>query len=272
MFAGKQQHVKTLLPMSVGMSEFCDFLETPLGEALLNTEQQQLAKQLVSITGYNCLQLSVKKGAALCQAANMGHPLQMGYAPRANDEPESENFWADYQQFPIASDCIDVILLHHVLEFSHEPHQLLREADRTLTAGGHLLLFGFNPFSCWPLCHHWYRWRNRHSGVSHTIRQGRLTDWLSLLNYDVIHRQTYGYQMPLNSERWVTKGSALQRLAKRIKSPFGMVYFIVARKRSMAVTPLMTDWREQIKTPRAVPSASRQTKFESIKEPSEGIN
>jgi len=265
MFAGKQQQVKNLLPMSVGMSEFCEFLDTPLGETLLATERQQLEKQLVSITGYNCLQLSVKKGVTLCQSANIGHPVKMGYAPRASEAPENEDFWADYQQFPIAPDCVDVVLLHHVLEFAHEPHQLLREADRTLTAGGHLLLFGFNSLSCWPLCHRWYRWQNQHSGAYHTIAQRRLTDWLSLLNYDIIHRQTYAYQLPINSKKWLAKKGFLQRMAENAGLPFGMIYFVVARKRSMATTPLVTDWREQIKTARATSRASQRARCNNSK-------
>ena len=137
-------------PMSVSMTEFARFLATDLGQALLTYEEQVIDRHLPGLVGYNLLQLSVQKAKQLSSAARVGQYIKLGFAPTLDSE-EQDSIWADYQTFPIATDCIDIALLHHVLEFSSEPHQLLREADRTLTAGGHMLIIGFNPVSSWPL-------------------------------------------------------------------------------------------------------------------------
>jgi SAM-dependent methyltransferase len=41
------------------------------------------------------------------------------------------------------------VLLPHVLEFSDNPHQVLREVSRILMPEGHVVVSGFNPWSLW---------------------------------------------------------------------------------------------------------------------------
>src|SRR5690606_27896575 len=61
--------------------------------------------------------------------------------------PVDETSWA------FAPHSLDVVLLHHGLDFCLSPRSLLREASQAVRAGGHLLVFGFNPWSCWGLNH-----------------------------------------------------------------------------------------------------------------------
>ena len=42
-----------------------------------------------------------------------------------------------FRDLPIASNSIDLLLLPHVLEFSVNPHQILREVQRVLMPDGH---------------------------------------------------------------------------------------------------------------------------------------
>ncbi len=39
------------------------------------------------------------------------------------------------------------------LEYEPEPHEIVREVGRILSAEGHLIVFGFRPFSSWGLRH-----------------------------------------------------------------------------------------------------------------------
>ncbi|MBT8148502.1 MAG: class I SAM-dependent methyltransferase, partial [Gammaproteobacteria bacterium] len=219
-------------PMSVVMSAFEACLESELGQAILAAEREQIARILPQLVGYNCLQLSVQRAATLCDGSRFGHLIKMGYAP-STDSQQQDGVWADYEALPVASDCVDVALLHHVLEFAAQPHQLLREATRTLTAGGHLLIAGFNPFSAWPLWQRYFQWRHLPQGaaaalapgkramrVMHKepaaqrgaklapIRQGRLAEWLSVLNFDVLQQTKFFLRPPLNSTRWLDKLAA----------------------------------------------------------------
>ena len=50
---------------------------------------------------------------------------------------------------PIETNSIDLVLLPHILEFSSNPHQILREVQRVLMPEGHVIVCGFNPRSLW---------------------------------------------------------------------------------------------------------------------------
>ena len=244
-----EKTVKPSLPMSAAMNDFKDFLTTDLGEALLLSEAGVVDSHLPSLVGCNLLQLSVQKAKPLSQAANVGKYIQLGFAPSLNGESH-DSLWADYQSLPIATDCIDIALLHHVLEFSADPHQVLRETDRTLTTGGHMLVVGFNPISVWPLYQRYAQW-GKGLAMGHTaIRQSRLTDWLSLLNYDVIHQQSYFYRLPINSQSILERLHGLEHFGERCRLPFGLFYVVIAKKRSFPVNFIRQYWMGRIKTPR----------------------
>ncbi|MBT8139134.1 MAG: class I SAM-dependent methyltransferase [Gammaproteobacteria bacterium] len=245
-------------PMSVVMSRFTAFLESELGQALLDIERPHIEARLSRLVGNNCLQLSVQRGALLCPLERFSHLIRLGYAPSAEPRRQ-DSVWADYDELPVASDCVDVAVLHHVLEFSSEPHQLLREANRTLTAGGHLLIAGFNPYSLWPLYRRLYHWRNGERATSNKVQrlnlgsqqsigQGRLADWLSVLNYDVLEEQHLFYRPPLNSARWLGRLQFCERWGRYSHLPFGLAYVTVARKRNTASTPIASGWRRPLRT------------------------
>ena len=257
-------------PMSVVMSAFETFLESALGQAILASEREQIAEVLPQLVGYNCLQLSVQRAATLCDGSRFGHLIKMGYAPSMSGQ-QQDSIWADYEALPVASDCVDIALLHHVLEFAAQPHQLLREATRTLTAGGHLLIVGFNPFSAWPLCQRYYQWRHlpqaaaafaprprvmhrisgkhdepRAAGLA-PIRQGRLAEWLSVLNFDVLQQNKFFLRPPVNSVRWLNKLAVLERCSAYPGFSLGMVYLTLARKRTLSLSPVAPRWRQSMR-------------------------
>lgn len=52
-------------------------------------------------------------------------------------------------ELPLASDSVDVLVLHHTLDVTRHPQQVLRESVRVLRPGGTLLLVGFDPIGRW---------------------------------------------------------------------------------------------------------------------------
>lgn len=241
---------KSAAPMSVAMNDFSRFLATNIGQALLASETSVIDRYLPALVGCNLLQLSVQKAKRLSQLARVGQYIQLGFSPSINAESR-DSICADYQSFPIATDCIDIALLHHTLEFSADPHQVLRETDRTLTAGGHLLVVGFNPISAWSLYQRYAQWGKGLPMMTHTaIRQNRLTDWLSVLNYDVIHQQSYFYRPPINNESILKRLQGLEYFGERCRLPLGLFYVVIAKKRSFPVNFVRQYWMGRIKTPR----------------------
>jgi len=140
---------------------------------------------------------------------------------------------ARFDELPFASQSIDLLVLPHVLEFAHEPHRVLREADRVLVPEGQIVITGFNPASLWGARH----WAGR-VGVrpfvpagSQMIALPRLKDWLKLLSFDV-NRGRFGcYAPPVRSDSWIARWSFLEKAGDRWWPVLGSVYALTAIKR-----------------------------------------
>ena len=98
---------------------------------------------------------------------------------------------------PIESNSIDLVLLPHILEFSANPHQILREVQRVLVPEGHAIVCGFNPRSLWGVRGLFgsvkdedYPWQGNF------IARPRLKDWLTLLDFEITEDRLCCYAPP----------------------------------------------------------------------------
>ena len=57
--------------------------------------------------------------------------------------------WCDLLDLPFEAQSVDLIVMPHTLEFTRDPHRLLREAERVLMPEGQLIILGFNSLSLW---------------------------------------------------------------------------------------------------------------------------
>ncbi len=64
------------------------------------------------------------------------------------DLEEPAQVLADPHWLPFAENSIDLIVLPHVLEFTDEPHQLLREVHRVIRPEGQVMIAGSIRFRC----------------------------------------------------------------------------------------------------------------------------
>ncbi|MBS1146038.1 MAG: methyl-transferase [Proteobacteria bacterium] len=121
------------------------WFETPLGQHLLFREQRYFDQAVSDVFGFNAVQVGLPHIDFL---RNSRIPLRVSCAVEA---PAQVN--ADPMFLPFENQSLDLLLLPHVLEFSSNPHQVLREAERVLRPEGRLVLAGFNPRSLWGLAH-----------------------------------------------------------------------------------------------------------------------
>ena len=150
---------------------------TPLGRYVLAREQEYFDHAVVDRFGYNAFQLGLP-GHELLRASRI--PLRC----RVDTAGAAAGMLADFRDLPIASNSADLMLLPHVLEFSDDPHQILREVARVLRPEGHVIMACFNPWSLWGArrtfgSRQHYPWRGRF------INLPRLKDWLALLELEV---------------------------------------------------------------------------------------
>ncbi|XOV88395.1 MAG: methyltransferase domain-containing protein [Pseudomonadota bacterium] len=211
---------------------------TPLGQHVVNTQAAALDQLLPGFFGYNLLQLGIQE-APLFGASHIQNKMTMGL--RLSDNAP---FIGQPTSLPFESDSMDVVLLHHLLEFSASPQQILREVARVTISMGHVVIIGFNPFSLWGLWKTWGRYQGKPPWVGHFIRPGRLMDWLNILNFkiDRTHYSTYG--VPVYKPLFVGEvPDYSQGLSRRSNLPFGAVYVIVARKHVGTMTPIRPVWK-----------------------------
>lgn len=219
-----------------------EWLETPLGRTLLDTEKGMLEPVLARVFGYHILQLGCSR-QSLLDDSPVGHKIL--FAP--DHLPGAEHPVASNESLPLVSASVDAVLIHHALDFTPDSYRLLREAARVTMPGGKLLIMGFNPLSSWG-CRRLFHWRNRLPWNARFISCNRVTDWLKLLDFKIDRVVHGGYMLPLNHARLVNSAPRLESVGRWLSAPTGAVYFIVACKQVMPVTPIMPRW-PRIRTP-----------------------
>jgi len=215
------------------MSTETDWFATPLGHYALTCEQQYFDQVVADIFGFNALQVGMPETDFLRQCRI---PFHFKAAPQG----EVKTF-CEPSQLPFATSSIDLLLLPHALEFSANPHQVLREAERVLLPEGHVVLSGFNPFSLWGL-HHAFHKHCDYPWNGHFFALQRLKDWLALLGFEVVGGRMGCYAPPLTSERLLARFGFLDRAGDRWWPMMGGVYFLTAKKRVQGMRLIRPNW------------------------------
>jgi hypothetical protein len=122
---------------------------------------------------------------------------------------------------------VDACLLTHVLAYSADPHRIVREVDRILINDGWVIVSGFNPVSLVGLGRLVPGMRRRQPYCSRMFSQMRVMDWLSLLNYEIVHHNSLQV-LPWREPEQGKWNNTLPLL--------GCLNLIVARKRTIPLT------------------------------------
>ncbi len=214
------------------------WLDTPLGIALLETEQRVLADVLADVFGFELLQIGCwGSGVDLCASARTQHHRCV--APRASG---ARAIRADFASLPIATASVEAVLLPHTLEHAPHPHELLREVERVLVGEGHVIACGFNPLGPWGLRHLVARGRFPPTG-ERLLAEGRLRDWLRLLGFEVVESRRYLFAPPWNRGFAARSGRWLEQRGPQLAPPLAGAYLVKARKRVRALTPIRPAWQ-----------------------------
>ena len=224
------------------------WLSTTLGQHLLNQEQQLYDSAVGDMFGFNAMQLGFLQLDAL-KNSRIPHIIHVGNS--------DGDVYCESDYLPLAESCIDLICLPHVLEFSENPHQTLREAERVLVPEGCLVLTGFNPISAWGLKHAMskepsYPWNG------HFFTLSRIKDWLALLGLELMSVQMHGYEPPINNAQWLNRFKCLDKVGSQWWPMMGGIYFIVAKKRVVNITLLKPNWKKNSLKSRLAVSQSQK--------------
>lgn len=138
---------------------------------------------------------------------------------------------SELDQMPLEADSVDFLVLHHALEFSEDPHAVLREASRVLSPQGHLLLIGFNPYSLFGLRKSMQLiLRKTIPWAHHSLSRGRVADWLRLMNCEPLNVAFGFYSFPVQSNRLLRYSQSIDSALSRFGLAGGGFYVIHASK------------------------------------------
>ena len=152
---------------------------------------------------------------------------------------------AESTQLPFANQSVDLLLLPHVLDFSDDPHQVLREALRVLVPEGRLIVTGFNPLSLWGVRRalqqrRFAPWEGRFFSLA------RIKDWLSLLNLEPSGGAFMCYAPPLDSQKWLDRFAFMEDAGDRWWPLAAGIYAIEAVKRVRGMRLLTPKWTTRL--------------------------
>lgn len=217
---------------------------TRLGRLLAEQEQQQLDSELVNLFGYHLLHLGSPADGTMLRASRVNHHMRTRLDSDSRAAGQDERVLClQPTALPFTPDSLDVVVLSHVLEFSYDPHTVLREVERSLIPEGHVAILGFNPLSLWGLVRLFRGGKGQLPWCGHFMTLTRLKDWLALLGFDVVQQRRYCYRPPWQRPRLMQRLGFLERLGRRLWPLFGGGYLLVARKRVVTLTPIRPRWR-----------------------------
>lgn len=204
------------------------------GVWLQEQEQELLERYITSIYGYYLLKLGHLSTAMDCQNSMIRHHINVAATPQIPD-----GIVAELTALPIQPSSIDLCLLSHTLDFSSDPHQILREVERVLTSDGHIIISGFNPISLMGLRAHLGR-RRINPWACRMFTPMRIKDWLDLLGFDVLADERFAFTSFAGQQPFT---QCFEQVGRQYARPVASCYWIVARKRTATLTPIRPKWR-----------------------------
>jgi len=217
-----------ITPLSCSQASIEKWFNGNYGQYLLRHEQEGLFYVMPNTDAHRMMYLGVTSRQQLPEQYNHLHYFSLG---ASSEKVGDSKAIADFDALPLPSETVDTVLLHHALEFSVSPHEVLKEASRVLKPCGHMVLVVMNPFSAfgltkWParLFSSQAIWRH------HSLRYGRMLDWLRLLNIQPVKAISGCFSWPSRRRSEENKQGCMDKLGQKYKMPGGAYYIVVAKK------------------------------------------
>jgi SAM-dependent methyltransferase len=239
------------------------WLQTPAGLYLAAWETAQFDQAVADVFGFHGLQLGLPALPGL-RNSRIRH-CWLAHSPWSPELQPQPAMFTDPVALPFADQSLDLVVLPHTLEFSHDPHASLREVERVLVPEGRVIISGFNPWSLWGLSQQRARLYKKLGWGTPFLPQEldfigywRMRDWLQLLSFEVDKAQFGCYRPSVQSPSWLARTAWMDKAGPRWWSIFGAVYFLVGVKRVRGMRLMGPVWkRAKAQANHAVPTVNK---------------
>lgn len=172
---------------------------------------------------------------------------------------------ADYQELPIISGQIDLVILPHTLEWVERPRQLLAEACRIVKPEGLILVFGFNPHSLFKLTQ-WYEKKRGIPWSADFLPVHELKRWMELAGFQIEAVSSFLYRPLIKYAYFFDRFPVFEWVGEHIFPYYGGVYAVLARAKEIPLTPIRMQWKQHLGDSIRISSAiSRHTIHDGVK-------
>ncbi|TEW56765.1 methyltransferase domain-containing protein [Psychromonas sp. RZ22] len=234
------------------LTPMTDWSQLNNGQYLQAQTQHLVNSTVAQCFGYNLLKL----GRLSTQLKTNKSPIiqQINCA----EDGENLDLQSELHHLPFQDSTIDLCILVHELDFSSDPHQLLREIDRVLTLDGTLIISGYNPYSLFGLRS---LFMSQSKQTARLFSPNRVIDWLHLLGFEIKQKQHLDY---ISMRPKGPISSFIENIGLRYFPFFCSVYFIVAKKQCTPITPIKSSFEFRRAIINNQPVATKQSHSKNI--------
>lgn len=218
------------------LNSICDWYQTDAGRLLADKIEPHIWQMTSCVFGYTAVQLgNVFSEKDLLKNCTIAQKVML-------DQARAPSIYAESTALPLAHDSIDLCVLPHTLDFVSDPHQVLREVERSLVPDGHMLIIGFNPISFYGLWKLFLSRKKMAPWNAHFYSIGRVHDWCALLGFDVVETRYTANLPPFKKIQAWSKMQRVEQVMQKRCAQIGGVYMCLARKRLATMTPIKRVW------------------------------
>ncbi len=237
-FLGNTQDLRSQAPRRprgwspVSDNDIAHWFQCPLGVEVIRATRDSVSRLVPS--GYYRTGFQVGLcGAGFLQKAEH---VYYGVPPQGSFHVEKEDTQLEClaEQLPFGARSIDLLALPFILEFSADPHAVLREANSVLSPEGCLVVCGFNRWGLWGLRRAVSFRPRRGPWAGNFLSLNQIQDWTRLLGLDLVGAASVFYRPPIGSTRLLNRVSFLEAAGDRWWPLLSGAYVLVVRKRAFA--------------------------------------
>lgn len=233
-----------------GRSSLSGWFSTPQGAYVLDWELAQFDSAVDDVFGFRALQIGLPEVDFLRQN-RISWRFSLALEPGAAVA-------ADPLQLPVESQSLDLAVLPHVLEGHHNPHDVLREAERVLRPEGQVVISGFNTLSLWRL-RQIFGAKDGSPWDAKFIGLMRLREWLRVLGFELNGGMFGCYAPPFRERLWLDRFAFMEKAGARWWPVCGGIYVVRAIKRVHGMRIVTPAWRQERARRRALAPMTQRT-------------
>ncbi len=200
--------------------------QTPRGK-LLQTMEAKYLKRCITVS---CKQNQLQIGGLGWEDEFVDCSLYRNYAildDKTRGCAEALKISAKAYNLPIQTESMDLVIIPHMLEFDAQRFRTMREVHRVLRPGGELVILSFNPMSLYVRFQFLWDKKLGDSWRAHFVSRSRVSDWLKLLNFELLNTAEFGLDtFTIHRGRFGSGASTWFSMAyglKAVKSQYSLI-------------------------------------------------